>query len=92
MNLPERIHTEAELEEVLTQPSEADIACASRLEGDVLIIGASGKMGPSLALRVHRAVRASGQPVRVIAASRFSSAAARHTPPATNPRSLELFE
>jgi nucleoside-diphosphate-sugar epimerase len=78
MNLPERIHTEAELEEVLTQPSEADIACVSRLGGDVLIVGASGKMGPSLARRVHRAVRASGQHVRVIAASRFSSAAARH--------------
>jgi nucleoside-diphosphate-sugar epimerase len=78
MTLPERIHTEAELEEVLTQPSEADIACASRLGGDVLIIGASGKMGPSLARRVHRAVRASGHPVRVMAASRFSSAAARH--------------
>ncbi len=77
MTLPERIHTEAELEEVLTQPSEHDVACASRLDGDVLVVGAGGKMGPSLARRVHRAVRKSGQHVRVIAASRFSSTAAR---------------
>lgn len=77
MTLPDRIHTEADLENVLAEPSEADLACARRLDGDVLILGAGGKMGPSLTRRVHRAVTRTGGRRRVVAASRFSSAAAR---------------
>jgi nucleoside-diphosphate-sugar epimerase len=73
MRLPERINSEAELEDILAEPSEADLACVSRLSGDVLILGASGKMGPSLARRIHRAVKRTGSASRVMAASRFSS-------------------
>ena len=75
--VPDRIHSEAALEDLLAEPSEADIACVSRLDGDVLVLGAGGKMGPSLARRVHRAARRAGGRVRVIAASRFSSASVR---------------
>jgi nucleoside-diphosphate-sugar epimerase len=77
MPLPDRIHDEAELEDTLAEPSDADLACVSRLNGDVLIIGAAGKMGPSLARRVHRAMTRAGSVHRVYAASRFSSPAAR---------------
>ncbi len=77
MNLPERIHTESELEEHLAEPTTADVACASRLDGDVLIVGAGGKMGPSLARRVRHAIARADRPLRVLAASRFSSPAAR---------------
>jgi nucleoside-diphosphate-sugar epimerase len=77
MDLPERINSEAELENILAEPSESDLACVSRLSGDVLILGAGGKMGPSLARRLHRAVALTGSESRVIAASRFSSTAAR---------------
>jgi nucleoside-diphosphate-sugar epimerase len=77
MRLPEQIETETELENVLAEPSDADLACAARLHGDVLILGAGGKMGPSLARRVRRAVTRAGSASRVIAASRFSSPAAR---------------
>ena len=73
MKLPERINSDAELDDVLASPSEADLDCASRLRGDVLILGASGKMGPSLAQRLHRAIERVGSSSRVIAASRFSS-------------------
>ena len=73
----ERIESEAALEDVLAEPSAADIACVARLGGDVLIVGAGGKMGPSLARRVHRAARRAGASSRVIAASRFSSASVR---------------
>jgi nucleoside-diphosphate-sugar epimerase len=73
MRLPERIDSDAELEHILAEPSEADVACVSRLSGDVLILGASGKMGPSLARRIHRAVNRTGSATRVMAASRFSS-------------------
>ena len=57
---PERIDTEAELEDILAEPSDADLECVARLTGDVLILGAGGKMGPSLARRVHRAVARTG--------------------------------
>jgi nucleoside-diphosphate-sugar epimerase len=77
MKLPERITSEAQLEEVLAEPSEADLQCVARLGGDVLVIGAGGKMGPSLARRIHRAVAGAGGGNRVIAASRFSSGDAR---------------
>src|SRR5262249_33425748 len=57
--------------------SDADLDFVSRLRGDVLILGASGKMGPSLAIRINRAVTQRGSRNRVIAVSRFSNAAAR---------------
>ena len=77
MTLPDRIRTEPQLEEVLAEPSGADLACVERLKGDVLIIGAAGKMGPSLARRVHRALQRTGSKHRVLATSRFSSPEAR---------------
>jgi nucleoside-diphosphate-sugar epimerase len=76
MNLPSRIDTETELEDFLAEPSDADVASVARLGGDVLILGAGGKMGPSLARRVHRAASRAGGG-RVVAASRFSSQSAR---------------
>lgn len=72
MTLPAHIDTEAELEEALADPTPADLACVARLDGDILILGAGGKMGPSLARRVHRAMVRSGGRHRVVAASRFS--------------------
>jgi nucleoside-diphosphate-sugar epimerase len=77
MKLPDRIRTDTELEDMLAEPSESDLACVARLSGDVLILGAGGKIGPSLARRVHRAFVRTGRANRVIAASRFSSAGAR---------------
>jgi nucleoside-diphosphate-sugar epimerase len=62
--------TEAELEERLSRPTEADIAHAATLEGDVLVLGASGKMGPSLVRLAKRAAIAAGRNTRVIAVSR----------------------
>jgi len=73
MTLPERINSDAELDDLLAEPSDADLDCVARLHGDVLILGASGKMGPSLARRVQRAVTRTGSTGRVMAVSRFSS-------------------
>jgi nucleoside-diphosphate-sugar epimerase len=73
MSLPDRIDTEPELEEILADPSDADIECVAALDGDILVLGAGGKMGPSLARRIQRALRRSGSSRRVLAASRFSS-------------------
>jgi nucleoside-diphosphate-sugar epimerase len=67
------LRTEEELEELLSRPSEADIAAMARLDGDLLILGVGGKMGPSLARRAARAVSAAGSRARVIGVARFSS-------------------
>jgi nucleoside-diphosphate-sugar epimerase len=66
------------LEDELTRPSEADIAFMQRIEGDILILGAGGKMGPSLARRARRAADAARSSRRIIAVSRsISDAVAR---------------
>jgi nucleoside-diphosphate-sugar epimerase len=66
------IHSIAELEEFLSQPSEADISAIARLDGDLLILGAGGKMGPSLARRARRAADKAGVHKNIIAVARFS--------------------
>jgi nucleoside-diphosphate-sugar epimerase len=69
------IETEAELEEALSRPDPRDVELLRGLEGDVAVLGAGGKMGPSLARRIRRAVQAAGTRTRVIAVSRFSDPA-----------------
>ena len=65
-----------DLERELSRPTEADIAFMRRLDGDVLILGASGKMGPSLARLCRNAADASGKPRRILAVSRNAAAEA----------------
>ena len=77
MTLPDRITSEAELEDLLALPSDEDVATVKRLEPDILILGAGGKMGPSLARRVQQAAARAGNGSRVLAVSRFSSRDAR---------------
>jgi nucleoside-diphosphate-sugar epimerase len=72
---PEAVRDEDALEDLLARPSDADVAFARSLEGDVAVLGAGGKMGPSLARRVRRALDAAGVSRRVYAVSRFSDPA-----------------
>ena len=72
------IESEELLEERLSRPSPADISAVASLEGDLLILGAGGKMGPSLANLARRAIQEAGLKKRVIAVARFSAAAARN--------------
>jgi nucleoside-diphosphate-sugar epimerase len=65
------------LEDELSRPSDADCAFMRDLEGDLLVLGASGKMGPSLAHRARRAADQNGTPRRIIAVSRFASGETR---------------
>ncbi|PTX64902.1 nucleoside-diphosphate-sugar epimerase [Melghirimyces profundicolus] len=69
--------TVEELERVLTEPSEKLIRDLAELEGDLLVLGAGGKMGPSLVRLAKNAFRAAGRKNRVIAVSRFSSTTLR---------------
>jgi len=66
------INTVHELEDVLSTPTPADIAAVREFDGDILILGAGGKMGPSLAKLARRASVQSSQGKRVIAVARFS--------------------
>jgi nucleoside-diphosphate-sugar epimerase len=61
-----------ELEDRLSVPTEGVIA-ALREAGDLVVLGAGGKMGPSLAVMAARAFRASGSTARVYAVSRFGT-------------------
>ena len=60
-----------QLEEMLSRPSEEDLSALKALDGDLLILGAGGKMGPTLTMRAARAGK------RTIAVSRWSDAGAK---------------
>jgi nucleoside-diphosphate-sugar epimerase len=70
--MKEHINTVAELEERLSRPTPADISAMAALDGDLLILGAGGKMGPSLATLARRAADQGNSQKRIIAVSRFS--------------------
>jgi nucleoside-diphosphate-sugar epimerase len=66
------IANEQQLEDVLAEPSQADARAMAEMDGDLLILGVAGKMGPSLAKRAHRACERAKLPKRVIGVARFS--------------------
>lgn len=57
----------------LSDPSDELIKMMSRLEGDIMILGAGGKIGPTLSRMARRAIDAAGVQRRVIGVSRFSN-------------------
>ena len=66
------IHTEQDLEELLSRPTPADVEAMRALSGDLVIIGAAGKMGPSLAIRARRASEQAGVKRRIYGVARYS--------------------
>ena len=64
------------LNEMLTTPSQALITDIAKIQGDIMILGAGGKMGPDMCVLAARAARAAGIEKKVYAVSRFSDAAA----------------
>lgn len=69
---------ETELDEALSRPTAADAAAMAQLPpGDLLVLGASGKMGPSLARLAVRASARTGTKRRVLAVARFSAPGVR---------------
>ena len=70
-----RIDSVEALEERLSRPGDADVAALKGLDGDLLILGAGGKMGPTLARLAQRAAEKAGIPKRIIAVARFSDTA-----------------
>lgn len=61
------------LEELLSEPSPGVIETVKRNDGDYLILGIGGKMGPTLARMIKNAANLAGVKRRVIGVSRFST-------------------
>ena len=65
------------LDELLSRPRAATIEALRKCPGDVIVLGAGGKMGPTLARMAARAAKDAGGSRRVYAVSRFPGDAVR---------------
>ena len=83
--LPDRFDGPEELDAFLSRPSRALAADLAAIDGDILVLGVGGKMGPTLARLAKRAAPAK----RVIGVARFSEPGVREriTPTTNNPSS-----
>jgi len=72
-DLPVRIADVAALEELMSRPSPELVQALERVDGDLMVLGVGGKMGPTLARMAKRA----GPARRVIGVARFSEAGLR---------------
>jgi nucleoside-diphosphate-sugar epimerase len=68
---------ETELEELLSRPDPGVVDELRRIDGDLVILGAGGKVGPTLAMMARRAADEAGGTGRVIGVSQWSDADAR---------------
>jgi len=71
--LPSSFQDVEHLEEVMTEPTPGLVADLARIDGDLMVLGVGGKMGPTLARMARRAAPHK----RVIGVARFSDPAAR---------------
>jgi hypothetical protein len=72
-NLPETIPDIAALDELLCRPSQALLDDLQKVDGDIMVLGGAGKMGPTLAGLARAALPGR----RVIGVARFSDPAAK---------------
>src|SRR5688500_15058796 len=73
MTLPLEIKNEEELCEVLTQPPPSLVQFIRSVASPLMVLGAAGKMGPSLAVLAKRAAMQARHDLEVIAVSRFGN-------------------
>lgn len=64
--------TEERLNELLTTPSDALVEDMKKIKGDIMVLGAGGKMGPTLCVLAQNAIKRAGVSKKVIAVSRGS--------------------
>lgn len=74
---PARIEDEKQLEEVLTRPSPRLVKFIKTVSSPLVVLGAGGKMGPTLCALARRAAQAANHPLEVVAVSRFRDASSR---------------
>lgn len=73
--LPATIADVATLETMLSEPTELLVDAMRRIDGDLVVLGVAGKMGPTLARMAKRASDRAGVRRRIIGVARFSTAA-----------------
>lgn len=66
------MRTEEQLERRLAEPTEELVRDLAELDGDLMLLGIGGKMGPSMARLAINAIRAAGVDKKVFGVSRFS--------------------
>ena len=71
--LPERFEDADQIDEFLATPSQALIDDMAAVDGDILILGVAGKMGPTLA----RLARNAAPDKKIVGVARFSDPALR---------------
>ena len=71
MTLPDVIEDEAQLEEILTRPSEALVDGLRGFSGTIAVLGIGGKMGSTVGVRLRRALDAAGGAARVVGGARL---------------------
>ena len=64
--------SEEVLNEMLTTPSQGLIEDVAKIQGDIMVLGAGGKMGPDICILAKRAAKAAGVDKKIYAVSRFS--------------------
>jgi nucleoside-diphosphate-sugar epimerase len=67
----ESVEDVEQLEELLSRPTPELIEMMGRLEGDLIVLGACGKIGPTLARMARRATDEAGKSRRVIAVDKL---------------------
>lgn len=67
-----KLWTEEKLNELLSTPSNALVEDIKKIKGDIMVLGAGGKMGPSLCLLAKKAIDKAGIIKKVYAVSRGS--------------------
>jgi nucleoside-diphosphate-sugar epimerase len=67
------IETVDQLEDLLSAPTPGVNETFQKLDGDVIVLGVAGKMGPTLARMARRAADVVGKPRRIIGVARFSN-------------------
>jgi len=72
IDLPDKITTEEQLDEVMSLGSPDLIRMMKEVSGDIIILGCAGKIGVQLAMAAVKAVAKAGGSNRVIGVSRFS--------------------
>ena len=77
MPAPEHFADLADYDAFQSEPSAGVIECLSKVGGTLLVLGAGGKMGPTLCRMALHAAAAGGYPLRVVAVSRFEDTSMR---------------
>jgi nucleoside-diphosphate-sugar epimerase len=70
---PDRVENVEQLEDLLSEPTTGAIETMAQLQGDLILLGVGGKMGPTLARMARRASDAAGERRRILGVSRFST-------------------